>query len=245
VTPAYIDLHCHPLPAVDDGCKSAQEGARLLVELGKIGFAVVVATPHVRAPQWNNTHETVAAARAELEKALAGEIANGAFVPEFHTAAEHLLDDVSWERLTGPNPMVYPGGRAALIEFDYEQLPLKAELRLWRLMKTYKIAPVLAHPERCAPLRRDREVLLNMVGAGGVPLLDVMSLTGTYGASAQARAVEWVKDGIYKAACSDSHKPADVAKVADAIAVLRSLVGESGVIELFVNGPSKLLGRVV
>lgn len=245
MVPSFIDLHCHPLPGVDDGCKTAHEGARLLIELRKIGFAVVVATPHVRAPQWNNTHETVAVARALIDTALAEEIAKGELVPEFFTAAEHLLDDVSWERLTGPNPMVYPGGRAALIEFDYEQLPLKAELRLWRLMKTHKIAPVLAHPERCAPLRRDPEVILNMVGAGGIPLLDVMSLTGTYGSSAQTRAKEWVKAGIYKAACSDSHKPADVSKVAEAIEVLRSLVGDAGVNELFVNGPSKLLGRVV
>ena len=60
----FIDLHCHPLPGIDDGVRSADEGAALLVALKRAGFDTVVATPHVRSGVWDNRADTRAAARA-------------------------------------------------------------------------------------------------------------------------------------------------------------------------------------
>jgi protein-tyrosine phosphatase len=237
----YIDLHCHPLPGLDDGCRTPEDGALLLSGLARLGFSVVVATPHVRCPTWDNRPDTVRPAREQLERAIDELRAKGEPLPEFHTAAEHLFDDVSWERLISAEGMTYPGGKAALVEFPYDLLPMKVELRLWRLVKTHKITPVLAHPERCASLTRDEEKLLDIIGAGTKLQLDVMSLVGAYGTSAKDAALRWLKAGRYTIAATDAHKPSDVARVGEAITALRAVVGETGVRALLVEGPSRLV----
>jgi protein-tyrosine phosphatase len=241
VVSGFIDLHCHPLPGLDDGCRTAEEGALVVSGLARLGFATVVATPHVRCPLWDNRPDTVAPARAALEAALGDLRARGEPVPEFHTAAEHLFDDMSWERLTGGAAMTYPGGRAALVEFPYDVLPAKVELRLWRLAKTHKITPVVAHPERCVTLTRDDERLLDLLGAGVKLQLDLMSLLGAYGTSAREAAERWLQAGRYAIAATDAHKPSDLARVGEAIDVLRARAGESAVRALLVEGPSRLV----
>lgn len=237
----YIDLHCHPLPGVDDGCRTAEEGAKLLSGLASIGFATVVATPHVRCPTWDNRPETIAPARAALDEAIAALRASGARMPEFHTAAEHLFDDVSWERLTSSAAMTYPGGRAALVELPYDNLPMKLELRVWRLAKSHKITCVIAHPERCAALAKSDERLEELLAAGPKLQLDVMSLTGAYGSAAKEAARRWLSQGRYHLAASDAHKPSDVSKVAEAIEALRGLGGDDVVSKLLRDGPSSLV----
>ena len=42
----FIDLHCHWVHGIDDGARTADEGADILVALHAIGFSTVVATPH-------------------------------------------------------------------------------------------------------------------------------------------------------------------------------------------------------
>ncbi|MDP3276112.1 MAG: CpsB/CapC family capsule biosynthesis tyrosine phosphatase [Deltaproteobacteria bacterium] len=238
----FIDLHCHPLPAIDDGCRSAHEGAALLCGLASIGFTWVVATPHVRSGMWNNTRTTIAPAHLALEAALEELRARGATLPRWDFAAEHLFDDVSWERMTGEDPLTYPGKAAVLIEFAYERLPERAEVRLWRLSKTFKLRPVIAHPERCATLQAEQERLLDIQGAGCALLLDLMSLVGAYGKRAQASAERWLDESRYTAAASDAHKPEDVSRVAQAIEALGRRVGPEGVTRLLVDGPKSLLG---
>ncbi len=44
-----IDLHCHLLPAMDDGCQSVEESLALLGRLAKQKVDTVMATPHFHA----------------------------------------------------------------------------------------------------------------------------------------------------------------------------------------------------
>ena len=46
-----IDLHCHVLPAMDDGCQTVEESLAVLALLKKQRVDMVVATPHFHASQ--------------------------------------------------------------------------------------------------------------------------------------------------------------------------------------------------
>ncbi len=236
----FIDLHCHPIPGIDDGAKSAADGVELLVGLRSIGFTHVVATPHIRSGLWENRAATIAPARALLEDAMSQARTAGRELPAFDVAAEHLFDDVVWDLFAKKEALPYPGGGAALVEFHYDNIPHRVEVRLWRLAKQ-GITPVLAHPERYAPLARDSERLREIIGAGAKPMLDLMSLVGVYGRSVRATAERMLDEGLYAAACSDSHKSSDVAAVREGIDVLRKLVGDEGVQRLLVTAPGELL----
>jgi protein-tyrosine phosphatase len=109
-------------------------------------------------------------------------------------------------------------------------------------MQVAGVRPVIAHPERYSPLF-DRTVgplqrLLEM----GVPwLLDLMSLEGKYGRRPKRAAERLLEEGAYYAACSDSHRPEDVATVQRAIERLRALVGDEQAHELIAEHPRAIL----
>jgi protein-tyrosine phosphatase len=50
----FVDLHCHYLPAVDDGVRTHDEGVELCQALLRLGYATVVATPHIRTAMFEN-----------------------------------------------------------------------------------------------------------------------------------------------------------------------------------------------
>jgi protein-tyrosine phosphatase len=235
----WIDLHCHPLPGIDDGARSAAEGAALLAGLRGLGFETVVATPHVRSGVWDNRIESRASAHAVLKEMLVEAQRRGEELPTLLLAGEHMFDDVLHELLLRGEALTYPGGGAALVEFPYDAIPMRVELQLWRMAKT--VRPVLAHPERYVPVQQSADKLEELLGAGVWLLLDVMSLVGAYGRRAQAAAERILAAGQYTAACSDAHKPADVPVVAQGIAALRAARGDAEVQRLLSTGPEKIL----
>jgi protein-tyrosine phosphatase len=235
----WIDLHCHPLPGIDDGARTAEDGAALLAGLHGLGFETVVATPHVRSGVWDNRIESRAAAHEVLAAVMAEARRRGETLPTLLLAGEHMFDDVLHDLLRRGEALTYPGGGAALVEFPYDTIPMRVELQLWRMAKT--VRPVLAHPERYTPVQQSDERLDELVGAGAWLLLDVMSLVGAYGRRAQAAAERILAAGKYTAACTDAHKPGDVAVVAQGIAALRAARGEAEVQRLLRDGPEKIL----
>lgn len=239
-----VDLHCHPLPGIDDGVRTAEEGAALLVGLRALGFETVVATPHVRSGIWDNRVDTRAAARALLGPALDAATARGETLPELLLAGEHMFDDVLQELLGRGEALTYPGGGAALVEFPYESLPMRVEIQLWRMARG-GVRPIIAHPERYVPVQQSEERIEELLGAGAWALLDVMSLVGAYGRRAQACAERLLSAGHYFAACSDSHKPADLQVLQQALDVLRGRVGKNGFERLLSEGPRRVLAAGV
>lgn len=232
----YVDLHCHYLPGIDDGVRTLAEGLEVLGGLEELGYAKVVATPHIRTAMFDNRKPGLERAFAEMVEHTRGVPG----LPELGLAAEHYCDDVFWELFTTGQAMPYPGGNAALIEFHYEVWPQRIEHRFFD-MQVAGVRPVLAHPERYSALFRRTDPIDPLLDAGVIALLDLMSLVGRYGRSSQRAAERMVDQGVYYAACSDSHRPSDVALVAEAIERLRELVGDEETEELLAENPRRIL----
>lgn len=233
---AYVDLHCHYVPGVDDGVDDVEQGVVLCQGLRTLGFETVVATPHMRTAMFDNR-------RGDLMEAFAAFAATAAHRPSMPTlglGAEHFFDDVFWERFLGDEAVPYPGGRAALIELPPHQIPLGLPRHLFT-MTVRGVHPVLAHPERYRPVMRGSEALMPLLDAGALPLLDLMSLVERYGTGPRRAAERLLEEGHYAAACSDAHRPEDLDRVARAIDRLRALVGEERLIALLDTGPRRIL----
>lgn len=232
----FVDLHCHYLPGIDDGVRTMDEGLRVLSGLGELGFSTVVATPHIRTAMFDNRRPGLARAYGEL-----CEIATGIpGLPETGLGAEHYCDDVFWQLFLSDEIQPYPGGKAALVELHYEVWPLRLEERFFE-MQVRGVRPVLAHPERYAALFDETDPLDPMLAVGTVALLDVMSLVGRYGRASRRAAERMLDEGVYYAACTDAHRPGDVALVGEAIARLRELVGDEETEELLAENPRRIL----
>ncbi len=236
----YIDLHCHWVAGVDDGARTPQDSIELLAALRDVGFASVMATPHMRAGMFDNDKAILERAYADTLRAVQ---AHGD-LPAGGLASEHHLDDVVFGALIAGRGLPYPPGHAALIEFPDERFPLHHDRRLHEL-RLRKIRPVLAHPERYRPVWDDIEVLDPLLDGGTVLLLDVAAIVGKYGRAAKRCAIELLESGYYYAACSDAHRAADASEVQRGIRQLEKLAGADEAMFLLRDGPSNILaGRV-
>ncbi len=240
----FIDLHSHWIAQIDDGVKTPEAGLALLRGLYLAGFSTVVATPHMRPGMFDNDKAALEAAFARMQPILAAASDDGGTpLPAVHLASEHFFDDVVFERLKRGEGLAYPGGQSLLVEFPTTAFPVRIQHRFFDL-KRHRITPILAHPERYQPVWDDDACLDPLLDAGAHLLLDLCSLVGKYGRSAQAAAEKLVAEEAYEAACSDAHKPEDVEGpkgVLKAIERLEVLAGKGEATRLLSDGPRAIL----
>jgi protein-tyrosine phosphatase len=229
-----LDLHCHFLPGIDDGAPSAADGIAMLEGLRSLGFDHVVATPHMRPGMFDNERGALTAAFESFVPRLQGRA-----VPEVSLSSEHYFDELVYTRLLNGDALPYPGGRAALLEFYDIDFPPLIEQRLFDLRRR-RILPVVAHPERYRKFWEKPEALERLVDQGVAMLLDCMALVGKYGRRPQRAAEELLEQELYQAACTDLHRPADVAVVEKALGVIDKRYGRDEIDFLFKEGPAAL-----
>jgi protein-tyrosine phosphatase len=225
---------------VDDGVTSVEDGVLLCRRLAELGYSTVVATPHMRTGMFDNDKPQLTAAFESFLVASAGELG----LPELGLAAEHFFDDTFMQRLGRDETLPYPGGHAALVEFPPDRFPLGLDACLFR-MQVRGLRPVIAHPERYAPLWQSSGPLEHLVERGALALLDTMALVGKYGRRPRAAAERMLEEGLYFAACSDTHRPADVETLQQGIERLVELSGEAGAGVLLRDHPRQILGGTV
>lgn len=235
----FVDLHCHWIAGIDDGARSVEEGLAMLRGLKSIGFDMVVATPHMRPGMFNNTAEDLAAAFERMQQHLGGE-----GLPEVALSSEHYFDEIVFARLMEQQAVPYPGGRAVLLEFYEIDFPPSIDHRLFDL-KRRRLTPVIAHPERYRCIWRSPGTLERLVDRGSGALLDTAALVGKYGRKVKRSAEELLERGLYHAACSDAHRPADIEQVEKGMAHIEKRYGAEEIDFLFNEGPRALLeGRL-
>lgn len=236
----FIDLHCHFVAGIDDGARTVAEGQQMLRALYQAGFSRVVATPHMRPGLFDNHRGDLTAAFAETSRALEG-LEQTTPLPTIDLASEHYFDDVVFGRLMNDEALPYTGGKAVLLEFYEIDFPPMIEHRLFDLRAKKRLLPVIAHPERYRAIWRSAETLERLVDSGVAALLDTAALTGKYGRQAMRSAEELLERGLYHAACSDAHRPADVAEVQKGMDRIEREYGLDEVNFLFRDGPTSLL----
>jgi len=232
----FVDLHCHYVPGIDDGASSAEDGVAMLRGLHSLGFTRVLATPHTRPGMFDNTASSITAAFEQFKSNLPTDTP----LPELSLSSEHYFDEVVFQRLLTGQGLPYPGGKAVLLEFYQIDFPPMIQHRLFDL-RARGLLPVIAHPERYQCLWRSPQLLEKLVDLGSAALLDIAALVGKYGRKVQECAEVLLERGLYHAACSDAHRPSDVAEVARGIERLRALYGPEEVTFMFREGPEQLL----
>jgi len=232
----YVDLHSHYVPGIDDGVDSLEAGIDLCTGLMAIGFSTVVATPHIRTAMFENRRAGILTAHADFAKKGLGREG----MPELGIAAEHFFDDIFWSLYSDGEAVPYEGGHAILVELPPRSFPIRLQDHFFQ-MNVGGTRPVLAHPERYNPLFRHTDALDPLIAAGALPLLDIMSLTGRYGRGPRRAAERMLEEDVYFAACSDSHRPADVAVVEKAMNLLDRQVGRAMMDELLRDNPRRIL----
>lgn len=202
---AAIDWHSHILPGVDDGIPNMADALAVLHYYEQIGISEVWLTPHIMEDIPNTTDE-LRDRFDELTYAYNGPIL-------LHLAAENMLDNLFDERLKAGDVLpIGPGGKCLLVETSYFQPPLNLRKTL-KHIREVGYQPILAHPERYIYMNDDD---YDYLAKNNVMLqLNIISLTGAYGESAQAKAKHILGKGYYSFWGSDLHRLAHFSKAAE------------------------------
>ncbi|MGO8967972.1 MAG: tyrosine-protein phosphatase [Myxococcaceae bacterium] len=231
----YVDLHCHLLPGVDDGARTAEDALEMARALVDLGFVAVAPSPHAR-PEFA-TAKVCAERRQVLEQALAA-----AAVPlRLYSNAEHaLILDGFLEGLGTPATRPINGGRYVLVEAPY-RAPVPALPDLVFRMVRRGVTPLFAHPERCQEFERAGRAA-EVVRLGGRLQLDLGALVNRYGPAARKLARAFLDEGLYAVAATDLHGPVDARLwVAKALAELKARSGVQTLQALLQENPERML----
>ena len=138
-----IDLHCHILPALDDGAHDVADSVAMARQAEDDGIAVICATPHIR-PDHTVAVEQIAARTDALRQELSVRGISVHVLPggELAEAEADRLSDAQLRRVT-----LGEGGRWLLLEPAPGPLGDELEAVVIRLASR-GFASVVAHPER-------------------------------------------------------------------------------------------------
>ena len=232
----FIDLHCHLLPALDDGPQLIEETLDMLRIAQTEGVTHIVATPHY-APQipgfhapWNDSVFRQVKAAAER------------FGIRVHAGSEIRLDGQALDALERGlcKPLGY--GRHVLLELPEQAVP--ARYHAWMTDFVAKgWVPVLAHAERLKALQENPHAMDEWLEDGCLLQVNAASLLGHWSDKTARTARKLVRAKLCHAVATDAHSSGRRAPVVrDAYRKVEKWMGKAHAQSLFVTAPSHILG---
>ncbi len=198
-----IDLHCHYLPAIDDGSQSLAESLDLARASVADGITHAAMTPHIHLGRYKNVRSNVVSATNRFRVSLAD-----AGIPlEIYPAGEVRLSSEIIEMLEQDElPFLgsLDGYKILLLEFPYGQIPLGTD-KLVRWLLDCKIRPLLAHPERNKVILHNIERIAPFVEMGCLLQVTAASVIGAFGHAAQDCAELMLERRWVSVVATDAH----------------------------------------
>ena len=192
-----IDIHCHPLPAIDDGAKTLEVAVAMCQMAAADGTTHLVATPHCNY-RYKFDPEVNRAKLRELQEAV-GEKPELLLGCDFHLSYDNI-------RMLVENHGHYTINRTSyvLVEFGEHFIPEQID-RVFYEIECAGLTPILTHPERNPIFQRKPELLHHWITRGCLCQVTAKSYTGGFGSAAQRFAEQWLERNWIHFFASDAH----------------------------------------
>ncbi|TCI36222.1 protein tyrosine phosphatase [Exiguobacterium sp. SH4S7] len=195
-----IDIHCHLLPAVDDGPETVEQAVEMAKRAASEGVTAIVVTPHAFHPQFETDELNVQNAVAKLQDVLRHE----GIALDLYAGQEIRVFGELVEALEQGKALSLAGSRYVLVEFPSDSVPAYAE-QLFFGLQTEGYTPVIAHPERNKEFATNPKRLMDFVSSGALSQITTASLTGEFGQNVQDLAFTFLRNGLSHLIASDAH----------------------------------------
>jgi tyrosine-protein phosphatase YwqE len=194
-------MHNHVLPGIDDGSPDVATSLEFLKRYHELGFTKVVASPHIRFPQFENNNEKIREAYNRLENAPG----RRAIPVELVYSAEYYLDEHFLELLN--NDLLLPfAGNYVLTELSLGHRSFLDMDQLATRLFEKNLRPILAHPERYLYWSKSPDVFHKLKSKGWLLQINLMSLSGYYGKPEQKMANYLLDEDLVDLVGTDAHK---------------------------------------
>jgi len=231
----YVDLHTHILPGLDDGSPDMSTSLAMIEGLLNIGFSTICATPHQKTNQYLPSLEAISAAHQSTVK----EVAKREWPVKIPLGAENMWDSTLCQRIQDREIPCYDQNPAFLMEFVPNRLPMGLFERIFEL-RLKGLLPVIAHPERYAPLWKSEELQAKLAEDCAM-VVDLGALSGHHGRKQAKCARKMVLSGIAHAAASDLHSPEGLSEVKAGIAWIHKKAGSECLERLLSTHPAMIV----
>jgi protein-tyrosine phosphatase len=190
-----IDIHCHLLPAIDDGAKSWEITMEMCRLAQQDGVTHIVATPHA-----NYEYRYDRAAHLALLDELRSRVPGICFSLgcDFHLSYENISDAIAH-----PGRYAIGDTRYLLVELsNYSAFNVSQTLYD---LQAAGLVPILTHPERNPLILGKPSLLDNFADAGCLIQITANSLTGFWGKSSQKMCETMLRNKMVHFIASDAH----------------------------------------
>ena len=195
-----IDIHCHILPAVDDGADDMAETVemcRLSLEEGVTG---VFATPHLFNGMFATERDSILAAYDKVTSTLTAQS-----IPlKLYVGSDLHLTPETLDQLKNGDALTLNGGRYFLLEPSFRLLPPNLSETVFAILSE-GFVPIITHPERNDQFLRREGRLLELLNLGALCQITAMSLTGEFGEACQSFSRRLMEAGAVHFIASDAH----------------------------------------
>lgn len=233
-----IDLHAHPIAAIDDGVQTEDEAVEFCRIAAADGITTLVATPHIREGMFPNRRAGILEALERLRARLQSEGVDLRLAPG---AEVYLEPDLSARVRSGEYLTLNDGGRYLLLELPGRHLPAGIEDMVYRL-RLDGLTPVIAHPERIYAFQEDPRRFARLIELGALGQLTGGSLLGHFGSRAQEAAFSMLRDGLAHVLASDAHNTGLRApRLSRAVEEAAALVGAEAARQMVEGTPRAIL----
>ena len=235
-----IDIHSHILFGVDDGATKPRDSLALARIYEAAGYRQVVATPHAELDSlplknygsWiqdgvNRLNQYLVRHHVALKVLTGMEVGLDSKLPEVVAQGEILtLADTKY----------------LLVETPFYRLPLN----WWEIvfmLASCGITVIFAHPERCAQVADNHQLLERMAQAGAKFQINWDSFSGAYGRMVADIAKFMARKGFIHCLATDSHdeKNRHAGHVRGIAVQLKGLIGTKNLKRIAVENPARVV----
>lgn len=196
----FIDIHCHVLPAIDDGPHLIKETKRMLKKAWKEGVVATIATPHLLLDK--NTDDTMYLARKKAVTAKRYIRKRGLNLSLFLgyeiMASERMIYYDDLQKFCMAN------SKCILVEAEVTA-PLHWMNDLLFEARLQGLGIIIAHPERYLWFAEKPKYLSKLVENGALLQVNTQSITGASGSLVKKRAKKYCQDGLVSFVATDAH----------------------------------------
>ena len=195
-----IDLHCHMLPALDDGAADLGVSLEMARACVRDGVSVLACTPHILPGLYHNTGPQIRAAVEALQIELDRE---GIPLLLVTGADNHVVPDFVAGLQSG-RLLSLADSRYVLVEPPHHTEPPHLEEFFFGLTVAGYV-PILTHPERLTWVPNRYGTIQRLVQAGVWMQITSGSLAGAFGKAAQYWGERMLDEGLVHLLASDAH----------------------------------------
>lgn len=232
-----LDLHCHLLPAIDDGAIDLPMSLEMARIAAADGIRTVACTPHIYPGVYENTATGIGAAIAALQN----ELDRQGIPLQLVAGADVHLDPGLLDGLRSGRVPTLAGSRYLLLEPPHHVAPPRFEEAVFEL-KAAGYVPVITHPERLTWVETHYDLFTRMSQRGAWMQITAGALTGRFGRRVQYWGERFVAEGHAMLLATDAHHPQRRPPLlAEAREAAAALVGSDEATHLVVTRPQGIV----